>query len=353
MGHRRFLFGLCLSGMLLLPIALLSFLVDPSGTWAARWPGKPQLCAPAIRVPPRHVWGALLKSYRPDEVLLGTSRVLNGYSADATHGLLGGHSLNLGLGGAHLAEIEQLLDLAIESNSLRRAWIGLDFGMFAKSKDGDPQAIQSSGWLDAVQTGLGSESMFATLQTLAVPGLCDAVPVDLKGFPADEAILESIRKIGWAAYVRNSRMAMSARFSASARIAPAERMRHSDEQWRILERIVRAASRADVDLVLMINPSHREYVEAIVKAGLSDEYGLWRSQLAEFSSASSIPLFDWSELSLTTDADIDRCDPTQDNSCPLFDLNHARPMVGAELLRRMLESLPQSQSADRKHTEDQ
>lgn len=112
-----------------------------------------------------------------------------------------------------------------------------------------------------------------------------------------------------------------------------------------MERIVADARRAGTTIVLFVGPAHEYYYDAITRTGLADEFSRWRADMAAFAQRSGVAFYDFSDDAPIRSVALERCNPMENEACPLYDVNHFRPAVGRKMLLHMLSAQHERVSA--------
>lgn len=338
---RRFAVGFCLSLGLGLALQTLMLLVDPSTQWRQIWPGKPQWCEPGLRVDAHEVLLGAWQSQRPGDVFFGTSRVLAGFARADTEARLPGGVMNLGVPGADVAYIDGQLAAAPKNGSLRRIWIGLDYGMFVRVGRPVPNdETARSSW----SVALGAKSLAATWTALRDRDECRTPARDKAGFEPPTYRARKFPLSGWRSRFTQSERSIATQFRMAAAREPEFSAQIAERQWEALDRLLARARRDGVAVVLLVNPSHRDYRRVIEEAGLGADLLAWRQRLATLAGDAGVPLFDWSDYLEADHSEAD-CEQGSD-TCAYYDINHVTPRVGSRLLATMLASLESSPTDD-------
>lgn len=331
---RRFLavlfaaFALMLAGIL-----AATALIDPTGLLVgAGWPRG--ACAAGLKDPRSvEVLGARTRLFQPDEILVGSSRVMRGFEDDGFTADGRTRAISLGYSGAGMADIDGMVRDAVAGAPVQRVWIGLDFGAFVltdrphyPARGGGSPAPRR----DAILTGLLSpDALQATLNVLLHPGLCDAPPYDARGFANPDAPLLK----GTDPAVLPGPAARS-RILASWRRGEADRETLYRRERDRFTRLLAELKRRDIAVILFVGPTHPAYDRLVTEAGLGDLRARWRADITRIVDEQGAVLVaaDWPDF---LDGLPDRpvgCD-VHAVDCAFYDATHFRPFVGAAIAR--------------------
>jgi hypothetical protein len=304
----------------------LTYAVDPLGLLHGE--ESSLLCAPGIEFhEERQVKLLLAAVHRPDEIVLGSSRVQGGFDQAAVEQRVGGRVANLAVAGAAIADIDLLARTAVERAPIRRIWIGLDFGAFVQPA---PAASMLRAPPDLPPDLLAWRA--GLLDPVAVEGAVTAL-VDPRRCRAPEMTAMGFQARAYQAH-------------AGSGEAPSRRWRdHMDRAWRLQpetrqQRYDHALARIDalaehfrargVRLVLFLSPVHPDYASSIAGAELAPLYARWRRDLQALARRRG------AQLLLTDTPDFL---PSAEAACPgarrdcLFnDPIHFRPILGDAII---------------------
>lgn len=340
MQARRFLRGVSIGVILgLLGTTLPTVLVDPTGYLGAIWPAKPQVCARGISADSRVAKLLMVSAIRPREIFLGTSRIDRGFAYTDVVSLLKSPAVNVALDGASLAEIEATFFHALASGRLERAWIGIDFGLFVQHAERHALPVPEGPWSRLIAALWEGDSISSAYLALTDSQACKLPLHDLFGFASTSARFERIKDLDWQTRVKLSKQGLRTHFARAAAMPARTSEAHAAEQWRILQRMIQAARREKVAMVFFVAPAHRYYRDAIASAGLAPALTQWRRDMAAFCQENRTAFFDWSDYAAIQELNLEQCEPSADNECPMYDVNHFRPVLGRAMLARMLSQL--------------
>lgn len=332
----RWFFGLLAAGLGLL--FLVTALVDPRGLVANSFPGVPLLCERGIVNSERHAKRPLIAIHRPREVMLGTSRVAWGFADTDAQALLEQPAVNLGIDGGSLEEIADHFRLAAESGTVRRVWIGLDFGMFHDEGRAPERQPGLPSAASAPIYGIADPSAVRHALRGLVTGQCHRPRLDLLGFPqpgrADALAPEALD----AARMASASRLTADNFRALMRAGPASRERRYRDRMSALARIAAEAGLRGIRLVLFVNPSHPSYLSALERAGAGGAYRRWQRDLDALYGRGREPALLFRDFTSLPEARVeDACESHGAAPCAFYDPVHYRPAaVGAAMLRSVL-----------------
>lgn len=319
--------------------AALTVAVDPSGLLHLQFPGLPRLCSPGISTPDRDTKPLLPRFIAPGEILLGTSRVGLGFAEVDVSRLLEPPVLNLGVRAATLADVRHLLGEATAAGGLRRAWLGLDYGMFQSELQPPalPSATSAPRAVTALRHGLANSSIIRrALAQLVDRRDCTLPPHSVRGFRNLPGGVD-LARVELPTYRLEAEAAdREWRLTQIAARDPIARAQIYRSRLRALQDTIAHARRHRVRLVLFLNPSDRGFHDLVDRAGLRASYNQWRVDMAALARRHRLVLLDLSDMgNLRGTPACGRGSP----SCDFFDLTHYRPHVGRYILRRGIAAL--------------
>lgn len=295
-----------------LGIGLINRIVDPYGIW-----GSPQIqginnskySVFHERIPNYVAWSKW--SNPPETILLGTSRTAGGLRSDHPALQNGSTTLNMALGGQPAPESLLLFKHALKTGKLKRVVIGLDFFAFNVYWAAD-SASQEKRLTPGLNLDLyfNSSTFSDSLTTLrqSWPGLRlvneahGAEPVTGNGDPAAgmpmRVLFMAVEKI----YVDYYHPPP---FRIYSHTTP-DKSRDTLKDFRELLRLAHANN---IELHLLISPSHAWHWEALADMGLWQEWEQWKRSLVAINTEEAArtgqpgyPLWDFSGYnSITTE----------------------------------------------------
>lgn len=299
-------------------IALLiaaSWSLDPFGTRVTVI-GGPAICAPGIKSGSAVAFAPLVAiARRPETIVLGSSRVLNGFDSKAlTH--FSGPSANLGVAAVQIGEMHQLFDLAQSRGKLRHMIIGVDLGMFLVRKSPSRLVAVNPNWSNTqiawVHGVAGRDALSATLRNVhrcrSPQFWIDGSPMAVPGTKlSEDAVERALRR----AFARMSRPDLQ---SIKDRLAE-------------FEMLVADARRRGVRVTLFIGPHRPNWAKHAAAAGLADTEAAVNRNIADISAQHSASLIETNTTAFATRAGLARCaDGT--TSCHFIDATHYAPTFG-------------------------
>lgn len=322
--------------------ALVNLIADPYGIW-----DTPQIAGVNTskyaafheRIPNYVAWSKW--QHPPETILLGTSRTQNGLRAD--HPAFGnGVTLNMALGGQPAAETLLLFKHALRSGKLKRAVIGLDFFAFNIY-----WAADAASQADRLTPGANLDLLFNTST------LSDSLETLHQSFPA----LQVVREAHGAADLPSGQspaMPMRVLFKEVEKIyvdyfhpAPYRLYAHATpdghrDSLADFRELLRLAHANDVELQLLISPSHAWHWETLADVGLWQEWEQWKRSLvtinaeeAQRSGQPGYPLWDFSGYNSITTETV----PPADSAAKMrwySDSSHYNQACGDLILDRVL-----------------
>ena len=322
-GARAFLVWFAATAMLgIVLLATVAMLADPRGIFAYRWPGAPRLCGPGLYIGARDAKPILPRLHPARQALFGTSRVMLGFAEADADALLGRDTLNLGIEAAQMGEVALLFEEAAAGGTLKRAWVGLDFSMFAGRGD-----VRIERPLDLPQPlfnlryGIADPAVLRHAAGRLLRGC--ASDFTLRGFSLPKARMdrpppeEAAAGQAGAWRARDREGPITARASYRAQLAQ-------------LRTLARSARRRGIQLVLFVAPSPPLLQRAVRDSGRADAHRAWQRDIEEAARAEGAELLDRRGVAPND------CISAVDPACAFVDPIHFRPMVGRRILENSL-----------------
>jgi hypothetical protein len=324
----RFLRTFCLAlAALAGAILLLTWAVDPTGLiQASGLPGT--LCRPGIRTDDeRFVKPQLLGILAPREIILGSSRAANGFRAAA---FPGGDVVNLGFKAQSIEELDALARHAAGAASVRRLWIGLDFGAFIQRESPrEPLAFPSPRLgprASAVRSGLFDQrALKSTILWALSPGSCLAPPVTPAGFQTDDTP-PAQQSAAYNALLRTLTIRLWTQPAA-------ERERLYALRRGRLDRLLGDLAIRDKAVVLYLSPMAPGFRRIVADIGLAGEYGRWRADMRRLAERHGAVLVESDTASFLATVPVAHCPGLGRIDCLFMDVGHFRPETGAAIVR--------------------
>ncbi len=320
------------AGVLLLATALLT---DPRGIVAPAFEGLPQLCVGGSSLESREVKPYLALAHQPRKILVGNSRVHNGFGADDARERLRQPAVNLGLDAARLEELATLVRHAWTVAPVERVWLGIDYPMFGLPGRGELSIPSTTDRrVQALRYGVADPvAIRSAVEYLAGSPACRRPLWTRLGFVFPR-LKPAARRL---AYHRRRALFLTQRQIDHGTMRPAaERARLRSERHRLLRRLIREARARDVRLVLFIAPSPPELGERMARAGLMEDHEAWRREVAALAAAerhSGLVFLDISADPAVAQAARRRpCTEGAAPECPFHDITHYRPAIGRRIL---------------------
>lgn len=263
----------CLSATLVLlcAVAGLNRCVDPTGRWGAVLFPVRSYVGPRIAI-------AKIRGFERSDatiVFLGSSREQFIDTPDFLDGQL---VYNLAYPDAGIRGIADLADLAIDSGRVRRLFVGLDFRGFPHPGTMDPTPIaqvQLGGAAQLTEDLVSWQSTQESLRLLNWAGGEDRTYLHFIDFRNGQTAYfgavssAESRQRAWEEYRTRSQLMVSLIEQGAMSVA-----------FDQLDRIIEQARRADVALVLFINPISAELADFYREVGLWPEVQNWRLECA-------------------------------------------------------------------------
>jgi hypothetical protein len=330
-GARRFLVRfLATAALLACALLALTWLVDPYGLRPAGGGGA-SLCAPGMKVnDDRYLKPVIARVHWPEEIILGSSRAVWGFSEQSFTARTGRRTANLALSSGSLEEIDLLARQAVADAPVRRVWIGLDFGAFALPGADPPPPARLWPIADPGATALrygvfDPHAMKAGLLALADPAACRDPPFSALGFA------RSAGPYGRAPATRpnlpdpRTRAALVRRWRTEAE-APSPA--YADRLAR-LDALLSFLRSRRVEAILFITPSHPSYHAMVAEAGLSGLYRDWRGAIQARARRPGTILVMSDSPAFLRAVSAPACPArAAPGDCLFYDATHFRPLVG-------------------------
>ncbi len=351
---RAYVFVIALSALTVAtaPVLLLNAVIDPYGMFylvEAPW----NACKPEAqnRLDLLKAYG--LRHHKPDQIALGTSRVLAGIATDSP--FWGQESAyNLGLPGASMDKMLAYLMHADEQRPLRRVVFGLDFFVFNEK---NPQNLEydapflathdnSFGWLrESLRIGLSAATITDSLATLEFnrreKAICAITPTGYRhpGFGLIEYSLRaSVEQHFW----RNVAGYAAGRSTRGGDAQTVLARGGADKQFEKFATLLRYCHTRGIDLRVYIPPVHAIQSETIVACGLWEVFELWKRQVVRLNEdiagetgADPFPVTDFSGYNRYTSEPFPAPDTPQYMTY-YWDCSHYKVPLGEEVLRVVL-----------------
>lgn len=299
------------------------WLLDPLGVLRPVL-GGPTLCAAGIKSGSAVSFAPLVAVARhPQSIVLGSSRVLNGFDTRALAALRG-RAANLGVQGATIAEMHELLDLAQSRARLRRVIIGVDLGMVLL--DDAPSRLTSvdaaaSDTAIAYRHGLfGRDALLATLRNAH---RCRAPP-----FGADGTLAS------WQPVPLRENAARIALRRSFVRIGRGDTPMSMTIERRLveLEALIADARAGGAKVSILLGPHRSQWRAAVAEAGFAAREARFREAVARLAQSQSARLIDADAPDFAARNALPRCADAS-NDCHFIDANHYAPNYAQAIAR--------------------
>jgi hypothetical protein len=330
----RFLFSFFgTTAVLLALLAGVNLVVDPFGA-------HPELSSDVFRNAreigdTRTAKAELVRHFPGHTVLIGSSRVRKGYDPQSPL-FEDGPACNLGLGGTNFTEMAHALQFTLQQPQVRRIILCLDFQGFNESRTSNYD-FESSRFnpelspvdYQAVLT-LSAQTTFSTVETVlrkAHGELPESTPL---GFHT--------------AGVASSRLppARLAYGTVLKSLEDADRLagyRYSAERIELLADLTRQCRRQNVELIVLIQPTHAIMQETIAVAGLWEVMEDWERDVVTAvheASAGQTPVWDYTCYTpYTTEPLLTSTAANVSENAWFYEPSHCKPGLGEQVLLRI------------------
>lgn len=285
--------------------ALINFVADPYGVWqtplieglnAAKHPGA------NYRIQKYVEWARWTRP--PQTILLGTSKTVDGLRPDHPS-LQDGTTYSMALGGQSLRESLLLFKHALKPGTLRRAVIGLDFFAFNAywgTEVDYEQRLTPGANLDLLfSTSMLSDSVDTLRQSWHATSLISATHM-----PEDAPGEMSMRSH----FIQIEAAFLPYYHPDPYRLYALSNPRTGEDTLAIFHELLRLSYENNIELHLLISPSHAWHWEGLADVGLWENWEQWKRALVSISEEEAkkagkpvYPLFDFSGYnSITTEA---------------------------------------------------
>jgi len=266
----------------------------------------------------------------PDTVILGASSAGLGYDED--HAAFAGQSVyNFSMAGSSMYMIYRSFQHALAQGNLRR--VVLDLSLVSFNEYHNHVTYSAGNVFDKLLSVRpdGERNWFAPLQHVALvpqflmswrPAIHDSIATLRKQGPYDGWRLDS--RGGWRGATLGPSQSQGQRFMVVERHALGGYFKDNSPQRRFsiysdsgapsrafgyFERLIGEAMDHDLDVVLVLSPSHVYFYEALQYQGLMPQFSAWKRQLVEINERMAsergrppYPLWDFARISpLTTE----------------------------------------------------
>jgi hypothetical protein len=325
----RFLtaFGVA-AGAAVLLVLLATWSVDPTGL--LRNAGlSPGLCGGGLlSADDRYAKPLLAASHRRSEILVGSSRVAFGFDRDA----FGDRPVaNLGFAGADFTGVEAMVRHAAARGSVRRVWVGLDFGTFVQpgwwQEAPRPPDPREGELAIALRHGLFSRRAAAeALRSLVQVRPCLRPPLSVDGFRTDE------RHVFPARVNPEARQAMIDAWSIPRQL----QARLLDEHLVRFDALLREMRGQGIEMIVFLSPTSPGYRSLVAQTGLTPLYARWRNALRSAAGRHDARLVESDSPAFLDSVTPPPCPVVPPDSCLFEDLTHYRPVVARAIVQAAL-----------------
>ncbi|MFC4302365.1 hypothetical protein [Cohnella boryungensis] len=309
--YRRWYFSaiillvLCCTG-----VAVTNYLVDPYSLF-----GKSAIAG--LKLPTQEYLSKAryLATGKPEVIFLGSSRTSRGLDPRHYRLITGESAYNSGLSGANIYVARRYLEYALShDSSLRKVVLGIDFEGFSQFSEIKPvfseERLKSAAWVrqDLLGNLLTEQALKDSIKVLRInlsgnPYASDILLAD-GSYSEEEVILRNQRLMeqGTNMFYEHLKNHLHNREVYA-------RYQLSEQSLDDLRRFVALCSDNQVELTVMIHPSHALQWEGIRVAGLWDEFEAWKREVVEITD-----VWDFSGFNSITTSSPDRFDMYMDQS---------------------------------------
>ncbi len=323
-------FALALIGqMLLIGAAMLAvtWIVDPFGVLRPAF-GGPGWCAPGVKSGDAALTKPLLATVsNPQTILLGTSRVQNGFDPVALAIFPDQPAVNLGVPDASIAEMAALAEMATARGTVRTIVLGIDTKSFVTPPDRmrlrRVDASLDRKWIALRYGLLDSTAVFAALRN----GLrCNTPQFTEFGAPTSAA---PSRK-----YTPSEFKQATGRTLTKYQIADGGNADvNADANLATFSHLVARLHRAGIRIVILTGPERPEWQSALDHSAYANLRLRIRLALQAMALHGDAELIDATAPDFATRSAIPACDEGKWPDCQFSDLTHYNHSMGRTFAR--------------------
>lgn len=301
---------------------------------------------PVYHAHDRMIKANLIRNWKPDVLVMGSSRAEIGLNPDSPDLLkTTTPTFNLGISGANTYEILRYLQHAHQIKPLKQVVIGLDFFMFNNYKPNEHDFNENrltphlTGWyLDLFQALLTYDGLEASSKTLIQQSKTPEAVYLPNGFRDDSSSWSLIqRKEGHHRATINNEMHSLSELDGYVFFSITNENKSSNS-LDSFKQILIFCQTNNIDLHLFISPEHARKLVLIHKLGLWLEFELWKRNLVTLIAENTpkFSLWDFSGFnSITTES----FPPINDHQTQMrwyWESSHYKKEVGNIILSKML-----------------
>lgn len=323
-----------------LAIGLFNLVVDPYGLYGVvDLPGfnaNKHIATNHSRMIKPH----LIKTIQPKGIIMGSSRAEVGM--DPEHpgwGAANQPVYNYAFGGIGIAELADRFEEAVTSSEVKRALIGIDFYMFnAYLGNWINMFTIRDRWLLYAKTLWSVDVITDSFNSLRkqdpveFPELMDTGQI-AKTFNTRRVAKHGHRH-GFLRFERH--FIEDTYFPLLDKEYSFQNPHTGYDAFDSFRKILRVASRHDIELTLYISPSHARILEVIRQVGLWDEYETWKKTLVQIMAeeASKVPkraaveLYDFSTVNALTTEEVPALNDTETLMQFYWECSHFKKELG-------------------------
>lgn len=265
--------------------------------------------------------------FRPQSIMLGTSRVHRGFDSQAMQLVADGPIANLGVASGYPADFVGLTQESLGAGRLQQVFVGLDFRIFfgvEAAKQASPPSQSYWPWLArkraAYLSSWAIRALPAGLRDCRATTNADGSPLhDTDGAsPGGERIAEDLDL-------------MAATFRSDASGGEATYLARMAE----LRTAIRSWRQSGLVVVLFAAPYRKELLNVYREAGLADDFERFHADFAELAKQEGVPFIDLHSQAAIARLGLPEC-PGGGIGCHFIDMTHYSPTVArriAPLLR--------------------
>lgn len=324
---------LLVSAGLLGGMALLNRAVDPYGVYG----GFPAETFRDIQVGggTRISKAELVRHFRGSTYFVGSSRVEVAYNPES-QAIPDGPMCNLGISGTNFYELSYVLDYILKQPQLRRIVLFLDFQQFTAAR-----GVNCDFDLSRFNTDLSSFDYHCNVLLRKGATRLSLKTLDYY-FRGRQDVVSALGYRRPAAMATDQSLANRAHDVLRWALQDPEVLggfQYSPDRLASLRRFVRKCRDADVDLIVVIQPTHATMLESFRCAGLWDTHETWIRDVVRLvaeESESKSPVWDFTSFGLyTTEPLLTATEVSPDSTRWFWEPSHCKVELGELILRRI------------------
>lgn len=295
-------------------LASYNFYKDPYWFWrkAPSW-----VHSEALDTKQRFVKAIKAIKYRPDIVVIGSSRIYRGINTEHLKQFGYNRPYNLGISSLKLYEIYHILKNHLQLNLPQKIIIGLDYWMF------DINRLKESDFCEDKQN---KNHIHHYTNKLIASLLSYSSFIDSKNHTKDIRSADGIwKEDGFHETVKREKNASI--LMLQGYVDYLRNFNYKRDSLKLMSKIINLCKKKKVKLALYISPIHFQTSLAYFNSKHFNNYDLWKNEVSDLCIKENIQIFDFSSDFLTKG----ETDPGSD----WLDYSHFSPMIGDIIVARI------------------